>query len=313
MMGSGNHRVVPRVVRQAFAERVRESSSLQALLGDLTEVSGIRVHFVEVSNPRSFEPPCHAHSALCRRAGETASGRALCLSSLLRLLDQARDGAAKGFCVAGTAVYAVPVRASVGLLGYLVAAGFYEAKPGMREINRVRHLLERAGIRLERDEIARLSGRALVIPSVRGEALRRILEMSAGYLVKELSLELFQGGEDLPTPIKRACQLVRERFRDDPPLDEIAREVGLSTSHFSRVFHRRTGLRFKEYVNEMRLQQTRRDLREGEEPITRIAFDAGFRSISQFNRQFKSHYGQSPRDYRKGHRRASHRDGARKQ
>ena len=136
--------------------------------------------------------------------------------------------------------------------------------------------------------------------------------MSAGYLVKELSLELFQEGEDLPGSIKRACQLIRERFHEDPSQGEIARAVGLSTSHFSRVFHRRTGLRFKEYVNEVRLQKTRRDLREGDEPITRIAFDAGFRSISQFNRQFKSHYGQSPREYRKGHRQALLRDGAQK-
>ena len=86
----------------------------------------------------------------------------------------------------------------------------------MRETNRVRHLLERGGVRLEREEIARLCGRTSVVPPSRVEALRRMLEMAAGYLVKELSLELFQAGEDLPPSIKRACQLIREQFRDDP-------------------------------------------------------------------------------------------------
>ncbi len=214
--------------------------------------------------------------------------------------------------MAGTVLCAVPIRASVGLLGYLVVAGFYEARPSSRETNRVRHLLERGGVRLGREEIARLCGRTGVIPPLRVESLRRMLEMAAGYLVKELSLELFQAGEDLPVSIKRACQLIREKFRDDPSQEEIARAVGLSTSHFSRLFHRRTGLRYKEYVNEMRLQQTRQDLRESEESITSIAFAAGYRSISQFNRQFKGHYGLSPREYRKRHRRAARRDDGQK-
>ena len=299
---------MPRIIRQTFAERVRESSALQRVLEDLRKVSGVRIQFVEVSQPVDIVPPCHAHSALCRRAGEMGSGRVLCVSSFLRLLDQARDGAAKGHCVAGTVICAVPIRASVGLLGYLLAAGFYETRPAMREINRVRHLLERCGVRLEREVISGLCARTPVISAVRVDALRRMLEMSAGYLVKELSLELFQEGDDLPASIKRACQLIRQQFHDDPSQEQIARAVGLSTSHFSRMFHRRTGLRFKEYVNEMRLQQARRELREGDGPITRIAFDAGYRSISQFNRQFKSHYGQSPRDYRKSHRRALRRD-----
>lgn len=204
--------------------------------------------------------------------------------------------------MAGTHFCAVPIRSAAGLLGYLVAAGFYPTKPELRAVNRVRHLLERGGVSLAADEVGRLCGRGLVLQKERREALRRMLEMAAGHLVKELSLELFQRGGDLPPAIHRACQLIRERFRDDPSQEEIARAVGLSAGHFSRVFHRRTGLRFKEYVNEVRLRQTQKDLQETDEPVTRIAFDAGFRSISQFNRQFKGHTGLSPREFRKRHR-----------
>jgi AraC-like DNA-binding protein len=300
------------MIRQAFAERVRSSAVLQSVLNDLRQVSGLRVQFLDVTRTADFQAPCCTHSPMCQRLDGSDVGRALCVSSCLRLLDQAREGTAKGHCVAGTVVCAVPIRASVGLLGYLVVAGFYEARPLMRETNRVRHLLERDGVRLEREEIARLCGRTTVIPPPRVEAMRRMLEMAAGYLVKELSLELFQAGEDLPASIKRACQLIREQFREDPSQEEIARGVGLSTSHFSRLFHRRTGLRFKEYVNELRLQQTRQDLRESEEPITSIAFAAGYRSISQFNRQFKGHYGLSPREYRRRHRRAARLDDGQK-
>jgi len=141
-----------------------------------------------------------------------------------------------------------------------------------------------------------------VVSPQRQASLRRLLEITAGYLVKALSLELFQKGGDLPESIQRACHLIRQRFKEDPSQETVARAVGLSPSHFSRLFHARTGLRYKEYVNEVRLQYVRRELRERDTPVTQIALDAGYHTLSQFNRQFKGHYGVAPREYRKRYR-----------
>lgn len=290
---------MPRIIREAFAERIQRSAVLQSVLTDIGELSGVKVHFLESSRTGELSPPCQAHSPLCRRLNQSGPGRDLCRSACLRFLEDAREHTRETRCVAGTVFCAVPIRSSVGLLGFLVAAGFYETRPVARERNRYRHLFERAGVRCAPDEIEKLCAATKIFSKERTSSLRHILEIAAGYLVKELSLELFQKGGDLPKPILRACQLIRERFKDDPAQADIARAVGLSTSHFSRQFHRRTGLRYKEYVNAVRLQETRRALRETDHPVTQIAFDAGFRSISQFNRQFKSHYGTSPRNYRK--------------
>ena len=293
---------MPRIIREAFAERIQRSTVLQSVLTDLGELSGVKVHFFESSRSSELIPPCQAHSPLCRRLNQSGPGRDLCRSACLRFLEDARENTLEKRCLAGTVFCAVPIRSSVGLLGFLVAAGFYEARPAARERNRYRHLFERAGVHLAPAEIEKLCGATKTFAPERTASLRHMLEIAAGYLVKELSLELFRKGGDLPKPILRACQLIRERFKDDPAQEEIARAVGLSTSHFSRQFHRRTGLRYNEYVNEVRLQETCRALRETDHPITQIAFDAGFRSISQFNRQFKRHHGTSPRDYRRRHR-----------
>lgn len=293
---------MPKIIREAFAERIQRSTVLQAVLTDIGELSGVKVRFFASSRSGEIIPPCQAHSPLCRRLNQSDRGRDLCRGACLRFLGEARENTLETRCVAGTVFCTVPIRSSVGLLGFLVAAGFYATRPVARERNRYRHLFERAGVHLAPAEIEKLCAATKICAPRRTASLRRILEIAAGYLVKELSLELFQKGGDLPKPILRACQLIRERFKDDPAQEDIARAVGLSTSHFSRQFHRRTGLRYKEYVNEIRLQETRRALRETEDPVTRIAFDAGFRSISQFNRQFKSHHGTSPRDYRKRYR-----------
>lgn len=293
---------MPRIIREAFAERIQQSAVLRAVAQDIGELAGIKVQFYAAGRQGEIAPACQAHSPLCRRLNKGEAGRALCRSTGLRFLEDAREKTLEEPCVAGTVFCAVPIRSSAGLLGFLVAAGFYETRPTARERNRYRHLFERAGIHLAPAAIERLCAGTKLLAPERSTSLRHVLEMAAGYLVKELSLELFQKGGDLPKPILRACQLIRERFRDDPAQEEIARAVGLSTTHFSRLFHRRTGLRYKEYINEVRLQETRRALRETDHAVTRIAFDAGFRSISQCNRQFKSHYGVSPRDYRKRYR-----------
>lgn len=295
---------MPQVIREAFSARVQQAAALATVLRDLGELSGVNIRFYAAGGvPGENQPPtCENHSVHCRRLARTEHGRQLCRSACLRFFEAGREKTVTTQCTAGTTFCAVPIRSSVGLLGYLVAAGFYENRPGTREMNRIRHLLERDGFRVDRDVLAKDCAQTKIFPTKRLEVLRRLMEMSSGYLVKELSLELFQAGGDLPKPILRACQIIRERFRDDPAQEEIARAVGLSTTHFSRLFHRRTGLRFKEYVNELRLQQARRELRETEESITQIAFGAGFRSISQFNRQFKTHYGTTPRAYRRRYR-----------
>lgn len=293
---------MPRIIRQAFADRIRHSSVLPDILRDIGELAGLRIQFHEATTRDAFLPPCLAHSPICRHLNRSQPGRDLCRDTCLRLLGEARERTLEGRCAGGTVFCAVPVRSSVGLLGFFVAAGFYETRPDARTRNRLRHLLERAGLRLSSSAVEKFCTGTRIVPPSRVAGLRHVLEMAAGYFVKELSLELFQKGGDLPKPILRACQLIRERFRDDPAQEDIARAVGLSPGHFSRQFHRRTGLRYKEYVNEVRLQETRRALRESDQPVTQIAFESGFRSISQFNRQFKSHHGVSPRDYRRRHR-----------
>ena len=290
---------MPVLIRQTFVERIRRSEVLARVLGDLSRVCGLTVNFFSETQADALLPPCHGLSPLCRDLNGTETGRRLCEDARRHILEETRSRTVERVCVAGTFVCATPITTSVGLLGFLVAGGFHGTPPDRRGLNRTRHLLERKGIFIPPERLAETAAETPVWGEDRRESLRRVLEMTAGYLVKELSLELFDEGRDLPESIRRACRLMQERFQSDPSQEEIARAVGLSTSHFSRLFHGRTGLRYSEYLNEVRLRYVRRELRERDAPITRVAMDAGYRSLSQFNRRFKSHYGVSPRDYRK--------------
>jgi AraC-like DNA-binding protein len=297
---------MPQTIRQVFADRIRRSGVLHQLLSDLEQGFGLHVSFIpEPYDPEEQPPLCHHHAALCRELNHNQKGANLCRRYERTLLSNARDGSRCGTCAAQTMVCVVPVPSSAGLLGYFSCAGFYPQKPSIRSVNRIRHLLDRDGVDLSPGQVADLLASTPVVTAERLESIRSLLDIAAGYIVKALSAELFTEARDLPPSIRKACDYIRQHGANDPTLEQTAAAVGLSPSHLSRTFHSCTGLRFKEYVNEVRLQNARRALREGTERIADVAFAVGFRSLSQFNRQFREHYGMAPREYRQRYQAAA--------
>lgn len=85
-------------------------------------------------------------------------------------------------------------------------------------------------------------------------------------------------------------------------MHEVAAEVDLEPSAFSRAFRRLTGMNFSDYSRSLRVWRARTLLSESEMPITDICFEAGFNNLSNFNRYFRMETGLTPRAYRKAAR-----------
>jgi AraC-like DNA-binding protein len=105
--------------------------------------------------------------------------------------------------------------------------------------------------------------------------------------------------DHLPAIIRNACELVQKTFRDPVTLESVARHCGISSEHLSRTFHQTTGLRFREYVAETRIQEVCKELQETSDSIGEIAQRNGFATLSRFNRAFKNTMGMTPREWRK--------------
>jgi transcriptional regulator GlxA family with amidase domain len=63
-----------------------------------------------------------------------------------------------------------------------------------------------------------------------------------------------------------------------------------------------TGFTVIEYLNYVRIRETKTLLTETDWPITRVAEKTGFDSIAHFGRVFKGITGRAPLQYRKQHR-----------
>lgn len=85
---------------------------------------------------------------------------------------------------------------------------------------------------------------------------------------------------------------------EDLVLDDLADMVGFSKYHFSRLFKQYTDFSFTDYVNYRRVKMAEKLLEKPELPVTDIALQSGFNSISTFNRLFRKVKNCTPSEYR---------------
>ena len=131
------------------------------------------------------------------------------------------------------------------------------------------------------------------------EAWRQTLALYARDAVQQLESHLHPEPHALPVIVRRACALIQDHHTEPLHLKNLACELGISSEHLSRLFHQSTGLRFREYLAETRVETACKALEQSDRPIAEIAHASGFTTLSRFNRCFKEHRSMTPRDWRK--------------
>ncbi len=122
-----------------------------------------------------------------------------------------------------------------------------------------------------------------------------------GMLEKSLLLLHSQRPVNDLIPVRKAIEYMEGHFASDLSLGFVASKVHLSPAYLSRIFTKKTGLSFTEYLITLRLKHTKHLLRTSEETIEQIAAAAGFSSNSYFTAVFKKHEGVTPSEYRAQH------------
>lgn len=98
--------------------------------------------------------------------------------------------------------------------------------------------------------------------------------------------------------INRAKAIIRENFYDDMSLEEIARQVNMSYTWFRKQFKAFTGMSPAHYIQELKLQHSKKLLASTDMSIKEISFTLGYDAPSHFTNIFKKHIGCSPLAYR---------------
>ncbi|AGC43502.1 AraC family transcriptional regulator [Myxococcus stipitatus DSM 14675] len=86
----------------------------------------------------------------------------------------------------------------------------------------------------------------------------------------------------------------------DLSVEALAQRACLSPRHFARQFRTAFGQTPAAYVEQLRMEEARRRLGEGDSGIEQVALAVGFQSADVFRRAFERRFGVAPSTYRRG-------------
>lgn len=98
--------------------------------------------------------------------------------------------------------------------------------------------------------------------------------------------------------VARAIERLKRDFAEAPTVDELAALAGMSASTFHEHFKRVTGMTPIQYQKQLRLQEARRLLQADVAVASDVAYRVGYRSASQFSREYARQFGRPPQSDR---------------
>lgn len=136
--------------------------------------------------------------------------------------------------------------------------------------------------------------------------LQQAAARGAPMLAEYCASEMFRAPETAPGALYRehkfgwyaervhaARETLDAAFAREHTVSELARSVGMSMFHFTRVFAELVGRPPHRYLTEVRLGAARTMLEEGRS-VTETCFACGFNNLSHFSRSFTARFGAPP-------------------
>lgn len=99
-------------------------------------------------------------------------------------------------------------------------------------------------------------------------------------------------------PLYTALKYIDDHYRERIREEDMARLCNMSPSHFSRLFKRRHGVSFQDYLKQKRMQAASDLLLNSNVAVSGVGYLLGFRDPSYFTRSFRQFFGCSPSTYR---------------
>ncbi|NLJ80138.1 MAG: helix-turn-helix transcriptional regulator [Firmicutes bacterium] len=98
--------------------------------------------------------------------------------------------------------------------------------------------------------------------------------------------------------VQRAVKMISAGYAQEISLESTARSLGLNKSYFSALFRENTGQTFTEFVQEVRIKESKKLLANPALSVLEIALQVGFNNQNYFARIFKKLTGVSPSEFR---------------
>lgn len=251
----------------------------------------------------SFQPPLQGSRRInpfCALMAGRNSSCSACLQLQQQIETAGSHGAATLDCFAGLSDSAVPIRLGDRVVAFLQTGQVLRHKPSEAQFERTtRHLgAWGTGSEIKRLKAAYFATR--VVGKGQYDSVLQLMTIFAQHL-SALSNQLMvrESAAEIPS-VAKARAFILEHQADELSLSQVAQAVNMSAFYFCKVFKKATGLTFTEYLARVRVETVKNLLLDPHKRVSEAAYEAGFQSLSQFNRVFRRIAGEAPSDYRDG-------------
>ncbi len=99
--------------------------------------------------------------------------------------------------------------------------------------------------------------------------------------------------------VSKVIAYINTHFAEEITLETLSSMFYISPWYLSRTFKKVSGLSFPRYLNNVRIKEAKRLLRQTKMPVSAVYEAVGYGSNAHFGRAFKSLTGRSPQEYRR--------------
>jgi AraC-like DNA-binding protein len=201
-------------------------------------------------------------------------------------------------CFAGLCDSAVPIRVGENVIAFLQTGQVLLHQPNKQEFKRTTRELLKFGAEVDVKRLEEAYFQTRVLDRKQYEAILRLLTVFAQHLA-DLSSQLMLAKESSDDPlIAKAKLFIAEHQSEEIHLQQVAASANTSAFHFCKKFKQATGLTFTDYLGRVRIEKVKNLLQNPHRRISEAAYEAGFQTLSQFNRVFRKIAGESPTAWR---------------
>jgi AraC-like DNA-binding protein/ligand-binding sensor protein len=234
----------------------------------------------------------------CSLISATNHSCAACLQAQKQLDDAAGLAPATLTCFAGLSDSAVPIRVGENVVAFLRTGQVLMTAPSALTFKKATKALLKFGLKGDLVSMKKAFLETRVVSKKQYDSALRLLAIFAQHLATlSNQLAVREDAAELPA-IGRARAFITENHANEISLGMVARAVNMSAYHFCKTFHKATGLTFTDYVARVRVEKVKDLLLNPNKRISEAAYEAGFQSLSQFNRVFRRVAGEAPTAYR---------------
>ena len=283
---------------KSLTRQLTKTKLFQDYQSAFESATGLPLYLHEAGNTTEGLSSRPGANPFCLLMAQNRQACAACHALQQKLEHQPEMGPRSLQCFAGLCESAVPVRVRGKIIAFLQTGQILLHRPEATQFSKVAQTLIEMGSGIDLKTAGKAWFASTVLKEPQYESMLRLLHIFAGHLAG-CAHALSPGtpsGE--PRPVTKAKAIVMENSAEVLSLGRVAKAVNVSAGYFSGLFHEATGLTFTEYVARIRVEKVKSLLTNPKLQITTIAYETGFKSLSQFNRVFRRVCGISPREYR---------------